>query len=763
MTSKLSRITQAVRLAENQQQALNIIVNSVCDMLEVEVCTIYLADYELNQFVLMAASGLDQSLLGQLTIDFDDGLVGMVGQREEPIQLTTELLNRRSLQTPPFGQSELAASSLGKLSAYLGVPIIHQRKVLGVLSIQQQYERRFEIDEETFLITLATQISSMIADSENDAIIDDQRDHLVRCISGSAASSGVVIGKVKVVFPSLDINTIPNRKTDDIKMELRSLKKAVRRTHLQLEKMSNRMKGLVSDQERSLFDAYQQILGSAGIEQEVEQQIKRGYWAPYALKLVISEHLKAFKSMEDAYLRERAHDIEDLANRVLGNLLRRDSRKIHAEPGTVLVTESISASMIAELPTDNIAAIVTLKGSATSHAAILTKALGIPAIMGLDPCQINRLEGKTVIVDGYNGQIFVSPHQTLIRQFDRLINEEHAFHQELEKQTRSPNKTLDGTPISMMANTSHPMDYEKARHSGANGIGLFRTEIPFMDHQQFPSEKEQIGNYQQVLKGFDGLPVTIRTLDIGGDKQLPYFKIEEDNPFLGWRGIRVTLDHPEIFLVQLRAILRASFNTQNLRIAIPMIATVSELDESLRLLEQAYAEVEKETQDIPGQLHRPKVGIIVEVPSVVFQLKAIIKRVDFVSVGTNDLIQYLLAVDRNNLRLRNLYSHFQPSVLKILKMVIDQCKDEQVEVQVCGEMASDPLAAIVLVGMGFRELSMNAGAIAKVKHAISRFECSELEQLAAEILQFETEPKVRSALIETMEAKGLSGLIRAGN
>ncbi len=755
MTSKLSRITQAVLLAENQQQALDIIVSGVCDMLEVEVCTIYLADYDLNQFVLMAATGLDPSLIGQLSVDFDDGLVGLVGQREEPIHLS------RGDSQPHL--SALEQFNQEKLSAYLGVPIIHQRKVLGVLSIQQQQTRRFEIDEETFLITLATQVSSIISNTENDAIIEDDRDHLVRCISGSPASSGVVIGPAKVVFPSLDITTIPKRKTDDIQAELKALGKAVKRTHLQLEKMSSRMKGLVSDQERSLFDAYQQILGSAGIEHEVEQQIKLGYWAPYALKLVILQHLKAFKSMEDPYLRERADDIEDLANRVLGNLLRRNSRKIHAEPGTVLITESISASMIAELPIDNISAIVTLKGSATSHAAILTKALGLPAIMGLDPCQINRLDGKTVIVDGYNGQIFVSPHQTLIRQFDRLINEERAFYQDLEKDHQSPNSTLDGVSISMMVNTSHPMDFEKAQFSGANGIGLFRTEIPFMNHQQFPSEKDQVNDYQQVIQGFNGLPVTIRTLDIGGDKQLPYFAIEEDNPFLGWRGIRVTLDHPEIFLVQLRAILRASHNSQNLRIAIPMIATISELDDAMRLIEQAFAEVEQETSDLPGKLYRPKIGIIIEVPSVVFQLKAIIKRVDFVSVGTNDLIQYLLAVDRNNLRLRNLYSHFQPSVLKILKMIIEQCEGEQVELQVCGEMASDPLAAIVLVGMGYRELSMNASAISKVKRAISRFNSSELELLIEQIMQYETEPKIRSVLVKAMEAKGLSGLIRAGN
>lgn len=742
-------------MAESLQQALDIIVENVCLTLDVEVSAIYLADYEQDQFVLMATKGLNPDLIGQLRLGFNEGLVGLVGQREEPIHLQSAKAH------PAYRYVEEIQEDL--LSAYLGVPIIHQRKVLGVLSIQQEEARQFELDEETFLITLATQISSVISNSENDAIIDDENhNQLVRCISGTPVSSGVVIGKAKVISPSFDISTIPKRKTDNIQLEINSLRKAVQRTHLQLEKMSNRMKGLVSDQERSLFEAYQQILGSVGIEQEVEQQIKRGYWAPYALKRVIFEHLKAFQSMEDPYLRERAHDIEDLANRVLGNLLRRESRKMIVEPSTVLIAETISASMIAELPIENISAIVTLKGSSTSHAAILTKALGLPAIMGMDPCQISRLDGKQVIVDGYNGQVFVSPDETLVKQYGRLINEEQEFHRELQLEQQSPNTTKDGIEVSLMVNTSHPMDFERAQQSGANGIGLYRTEIPFMNHQQFPSEQTQINIYQGIIQGFNGMPVTIRTLDIGGDKQLPYFKIEEENPFLGWRGVRVTLDHPEIFLVQLRAIFRASFNNNNLRIAIPMIATISELDESYRLINQAFAEVEEETQDLEGTLFRPKIGIIIEVPSVVFQLKDIIKRVDFVSVGTNDLIQYLLAVDRNNLRLRSLYSHFQPAVLKILKMIIEQCANESVEVQVCGEMASDPLAAIVLLGMGYRELSMNAGNISKVKRAISRFEIPELEQLTARILQYETDAKVKSELIQIMEQKGLSSLIRAG-
>lgn len=759
MFDKLSRITQAVNLADNQQQALELIVEDVCTELDVEVCSILLADYDLNQFVLMANRGLNPDSVGQLHIGFNEGLVGLVGQREEPIHLES------AKSHPAFYYCEGLQEE--DFSAYLGVPIIHQRRVLGVISIQQKATRQFELDEETFLLTLAAKVSSILSNTETNAIInDEERNLLVRCINGIPASSGVAIGTAIVLFPVLDIGNIPQRKTQDINAEIKQLRKAVKRTHLQLERLSNRMKGLISEQERSLFQAYQQILGSAGIEQEVEEQIRAGYWAPFALKTVIFRHLKTFRSMEDPYLRERAHDIEDLANRVLANLMQKKSNQLEPEPGTILVAETITASMLAEVPLSNISAVISLNGSSTSHAAILAKALGIPAIMGLDPCQINRLDGKNMIVDGYNGQIFVSPDPTLVKQYERLINEEIEFSEELEKEQAKPNCSKDGTVISLLVNSSHPADFEKAQKSGANGIGLYRTEITFLQQQQFPSQETQVQVYKKVINGFNEMPVTIRTLDIGGDKQLPYFKIKEDNPFLGWRGIRVTLDHPEIFLVQLRAIFKASIGHSNLKIAIPMISTIEELDESYRLINQAFSEIEEEAFAVNKKLFRPKIGIILEVPSAVFQLQQIIKRVDFISIGTNDLIQYLLAVDRNNLRLRNLYSHFQPAVLQILKQIIDTCQASQessVDLQICGEMASDPLAAIVLIGMGYRELSMTSGNISKVKRAISRFTLKEMQQLCEQVMNYETETKVKSELLNAMEQQGLGGLIRAGN
>lgn len=779
MIRKLVRITKAVELADDQQQVLELVVKNTCAELSVEVCSIFLADYLTNQFVLMASQGLNPQCIGKVRIDFNEGLVGLVGQREEPIHL------QFAEDHPSFQYvKELNEDAF---SAYLGVPIIHQRKVLGVLCIQQRDGRQFEIDEETFLITLAARISSTLSGNKTDALLnDDSSDQLVRCINGSPASSGVAIGTAKVIFPSHDIRSVPIRKTKDVEGEIRRLQQAVKRTHVELKKMSKRMIGLISEQERSLFDAYQQILGSAGIEQEVETEIKSNLWAPSALKVVIMRHLKAFASMEDSYLSERGKDIEDLANRVLANMLRRSQQKTDVEQLTqpiILVAETITAAMLAEVDTSKILAVISLNGSATSHAAILTKALNIPAIMGLEPCQVNRLDNKQIIVDGYKGQLFVSPNENLIERYNKLIVEDKALTDDLENQSPSPNMTKDGTPICLLINSSSRFSTEvkvgklksgsKKKNnqniaenlaiSGADGIGLYRTEIPFMQHSQFPSEDEQVAIYEKVLQQYAEQPVTIRTLDIGGDKQLPYFKIKEENPFLGWRGIRVTLDHPEIFLVQVRAMLRASLDRKNLKISLPMVATIEELDDSLRLIHQATAEIEEEAFKLNKTLYKPKVGIILEVPSAVLQIENIIPRVDFLSIGTNDLIQYLLAVDRNNQRIKGLYNHFQPAVLKILRFIINECEGHEMSLQVCGEMASDPLAAIMLIGMGYREFSMSASNISRVKKTISQFTLDEMINLSKQLNKYETAAKIKSELLIAMENKGLGGLNRAGN
>jgi len=756
LLEQLRQVSLAVNLAEGQQQTLDVIVNEICRALDVDACSIYLADYQQHQFVLMASQGLNPDCIGRATLGFNEGLVGLIGQREEPIHLQ-QASDHPAFQFIPDSREEL-------FNAFLGVPIIHQRKVLGVLVIQQIQPRQFELDEETFLITLAAQLSAVLSNSEINRQFDDLASPAISpVISGVPASSGVALGRARILFPLENIHAIPDRTTEDVNAELKKIKQAVKTSQRQLQRMSRRMQGKISQQELSLFDAYLQILGSEGLSHEVAQVIREGFWGPTALRKVTQKHLKTFQMMEDPYLSERAADIEDLANRVLAHYLKSSSRQPVYPDNTIVVAENISVSMLAELPVDKVAAIVSLKGSATSHAAILAKALGIPAIMGLQACPINRMEDKELIVDGYNGQLIVSPSDSTKRQYQVLLREERELAAELAQDNQLPNVTADGVPVKLMINTSLSMDGERAASLGIDGVGLYRTEIPFMRLHQFPPETVQANIYRDLIRQFADLPITFRTLDIGGDKQLNYFPIVEENPFLGWRGVRVTLDHPEIFLVQLRAIFKASVNFKKLRLAIPMVSTVEELNECLRLIQQAFDEVEQELENRRGQIYWPKIGIILEVPATIFQLQTLAAKVDFVSVGTNDLIQYLMAVDRNNLRVKNLYSHFQPAVLSALKQIASCCEKAQIPFQVCGEMAADPAASLLLVGMGYSELSMNVGSYARVKRVLSRFELRQMQQLVAQTAEFETAAKVKDHLLRLLEKQGLGGLVRAGN
>lgn len=756
MLEQLRRVTQAVSLAQGKQKTLDVIVSEICQVLEVEVCSVYLADYQTSQFVLMANRGLNPKCVGQTRLEFNQGLVGLIGQREEPIHLN------QASEHPAF--SYVPEADEASFNAFLGVPIIHQRKVLGVLVIQQKAPRQFALDEETFLITLAAQLAAILSSSEVDDLFDENEgDLFVRMLRGVAASSGVASGVARVLFPPEDIHSVPDRKTKDVAAELAKLRIAVKATHSQLQQMSQRMQGLISEQELSLFDAYQQILGSQGLSMEVEEQVRNGYWAATALRIVVQKHLNTFRSMQDAYLRERANDIEDLANRLLAQLLKAHKPAQNIGAGTVVVAETVTAAMLAELPIENVVGVVSIKGSSTSHAAIVAKALGIPAIMGLESCPIHRMESKSLIVDGYTGQLYLSPNPSLLNQYQGLIQQEQQLASELAAESNLPNATKDGTTIKLMINSSQPKDTAQFAQSGADGVGLYRTEMPFMQLQQFPSEERQTQIYRQLLQQVNGCPVTIRTLDIGGDKQLSYFPIKEENPFLGWRGVRVTLDHPELFLVQLRAIFKASVGLDNVKLALPMVSTLEELDESFRLIHQAFDEVEVEVSQFDQSIKRPKIGLILEVPATVFQLATFARRVDFISVGTNDLIQYMMAVDRNNMQVKNLYSHFQPAVLKVLDHVAKECHRSGVSLQICGEMAADPLAALVLVGMGYGELSMNAGCLARVKRAISRFDRVEMQSMVETILTYETEAKVKDFLFREFERRGLGGLVRAGN
>ena len=424
----------------------------------------------------------------------------------------------------------------------------------------------------------------------------------------------------------------------------------------------------------------------------------------------------------------------------------------------ILVADELSATTLAELPHDRLAGVVVRDGASNSHAAIMVRALGIPTVMGAD-IQPSVLHRRTLVVDGYRGELLVDPEPVLLQEYQRLITEENELTRLAEDDVNLAAQLKSGERIRVMLNAGLSPEHEEKLGSRIDGIGLYRTEIPFMLQSGFPSEEEQVAQYQGMLQMFNDKPVTLRTLDIGADKQLPYMPISEENPCLGWRGIRITLDQPEIFLVQVRAMLRANAATGNLSILLPMITSIDEVDEAKRLIERAGREVE---EMIGYAIPKPRIGVMIEVPSMVFMLSHLANRVDFISIGTNDLTQYILAVDRNNTRVASMYDSLHPAVLRALAMIAREAEQAGVDLRLCGEMAGDPMCVAVLIGLGFSHLSMNGKSVARIKYLLRRIDFAEAQTLANRTLEAQLATEVRHQVAAFMERRGLGGLIRGG-
>jgi phosphotransferase system enzyme I (PtsP) len=413
---------------------------------------------------------------------------------------------------------------------------------------------------------------------------------------------------------------------------------------------------------------------------------------------------------------------------------------------------------LVELPVDKIAAIVTSEGAMNSHMVIVARALGIPTVVGVTELPINTLDDAEMIVDAHQGRVFINPPRRLRTRYKEIQKEEEQIAKDLKQYETKDAMTPDGIAVPLYVNTGLMIDVVRGVQRGAKGVGLYRSEIPFMLRDRFPGEEEQRAIYRQQLSHFANKPVVMRTLDIGADKDLPYFSIEEENSALGWRGIRFTLDHPEIFSSQIRAMLKASIGLNNLHILLPMVTSVSEVEEALYLLDRDWQAVQEEEQ---VKINKPKIGIMVEVPSVLLQIEEFAELVDFFSVGSNDLTQYLLAVDRNNPRVANVYSHFHPSILRALTRLVQECHKYDKPISICGEMAGDPLSAVLLMAMGFNTLSMSSSNILRVRKAICHVPMSDAQEQLDRVLKMSNPLMVKSWMEYYFKTHGLADMVKS--
>jgi phosphotransferase system enzyme I (PtsP) len=755
MLTILRRIVLEFSQASELDQALLRLVSQVKNALSTQCCSVYLADHEKQHFILMASNGLAENAFGRTCIGFTEGLVGLVGQREEPINIANAQQHPDFIHAPEVKEEHF--------KAFLGTPIIHQRKVLGILTVQQEQARFFNENEEAFLVTLSAQLATALASVEAQGMIElSYSQNMAKNLAGIGGSPGVAIGEMIVVHPKADLSKIALNKVSDNQQQLIIFDDAASRTFAEFSQMSEKLKAIISDNSLDIFDVYKQLLESDNFKAEVIAKIKLAWNAQSALKLVVDSYVMQFESLEDEYLRERAYDIKDLGNRLLNNIQNLAEHDQQLPEKFILVAEDVSAAMLAEYQHLGLLGIVSITGSNNSHTAILAKALNIPAIMGVDYLAIRQLHKKQAILDGYACQLYVTPADALINEYQHIVAAENKLYAQVKKEEHLPASTQDGHHVSLLINAGLSAGFEYSQNVGADGVGLYRTEIPFMNRSCFPSESEQTVLYQQVLASFPDKPVTMRTLDVGGDKSLPYFPIIEANPFLGWRGIRITLDHPEIFLVQVRAMMKANYGIGNLAIMLPMISSITEVDEANRLINQAYYELTSELfcneNDV---LERPKVGVMIEVPGIIFQLEDLADKVDFFSVGSNDLTQYLLAVDRNNSRVASLYDFYHPAVLRALHHIAEKIQHRDVPLSICGELANEPTGALLLIAMGYKNLSMSAHSLAKVKWVIRHVDYQQLKQILVRVLSFTNTSDVHSYMHEQLVKLGLGDFVHA--
>ncbi|MCM2680584.1 phosphoenolpyruvate--protein phosphotransferase [Echinimonas agarilytica] len=751
MLHTLRTIVQGVNQSEHLDDALKLLVTQTKHAMETQCCSVYLSDAEAGHFLLMATDGLAEQSAGSAAIGFTEGLIGLVGEREEPINIANAHQHPRFKYMPEVEEEAL--------QAFLGTPIIHQGKVLGVLTIQQAEQRQFSEQEESFLVTLSAQLAAVLAVAKARGQLQTRySEPQMLVLNAVAGAPGIASAKAWVERVAVSLDDISIVQHNDLNVELDRWEQAIQKTRDYIERLAARMGEHLEQDALAIFDVYQHLLDDASIGGAVETHIRKGLNAQSALVEVAKDYIAQFAAMEDAYLKERATDIRDVSQRLLYFLQQGTSELQEWNEAIILVAEEVTASMLASIPRSKLSGIISIRGSSNSHAAILARALGIPAILGASELPLKRSHGEHFIIDGYTGRLYMTPSNAVVEEYGRLLKKESELQAQFDKTLHLPAAMADGRRICMMINAGLAADSEHYG-GGADGVGLYRTEIPFMIQDKFPSEDAQCQIYKSVLEGFPEQPVTMRTLDVGGDKALPYFPIREENPFLGWRGIRMTLDHPEIFLVQIRAMLKANIETQNLKIMFPMVTEIRELQQAKRLVLKAHSELQEE---LGMHFPLPQMGVMIEVPALLYQLRAVADIADFISVGSNDLTQYLLAVDRNNSRVASLYDELNPAVLNALNHIAQECRQYELEFSICGELAGDPLGAILLVAMGYEHLSMNAANIGRVKWAIGKVSQAQCDHMLQKALNLSCPDTIRRQLHVDMDAFGLGSLVRTG-
>jgi phosphotransferase system enzyme I (PtsP) len=702
----LRRLREVMAEPVSAQERLNKIVVLIAANMVAEVCSIYVLRVD-GTLELYATEGLKPDAVHVTVLRQDEGLVGLVSSEAKSLNLSDAQHHPAFSFRPETGE-EIYHS-------FLGVPILRAGNTLGVLVVQNRAARSYSEDEEEALQTTAMVLAETIASGELSALAKpglEPAAHRPLQLEGLSISDGIGLGHVVLHEPRVVITKLI---ADDPQRELQRLDAALNTLRADLDVMLERRDVADAGEHREVLEAYRMFANDRGWTHKMHEAVTTGLTAEAAVERVQSDNRARMLRQTDPYLRERLHDLDDLANRLMRQLVGRDHAPSREQlpDNAIIVARAMGPAALLDYDRKKLRGLVLEEGGPTSHVSIVARALGIAAVGQIDNATGIVDPGDAIIVDGAMGHVYVRPSADVEKNYAdrvRLRASRQAQYAELRKK---PTVTKDGEKITLLVNAGLLVDLPHIAETGAAGIGLFRTELQFMVAAELPRAAEQLRLYRQVLDAAEDRPVTFRTLDIGGDKVLPYmrFEEEEENPALGWRAIRLGLDRPGLLRTQIRALLDAAAERE-LRIMFPMVTTVDEFDQAKALVEKELTHLRRHGHTLPERVH---VGVMVEVPALLYQLDELLKRVDFLSVGSNDLMQFMFAADRSNTRLANRFDPVSPPLLRALKEIVDKGRAANKPVTLCGELASQPIGALALIAIGYRSMSLAASAVGPVK------------------------------------------------
>jgi phosphotransferase system, enzyme I, PtsP len=742
----LRRLREVMAEPVSAQDRLDKVVVLIAANMVAEVCSVYVLRVD-GTLELYATEGLKREAVHETVLKADEGLVGLVASEANPINLS-DAQNHPAFSFRPETGEEIYHS-------FLGVPVLRAGNTLGVLTVQNRARRTYTEEEEEALQTTAMVLAEMIASGELSSIAKPGAEPAARHtmhVQGVALSDGIALGHVVLHEPRV---VVTNVIADDIPRELKRLDAAIATLRADLDRMVEHRDVADGGEHRDVLEAYRMFSYDQGWLHRIREAVSTGLTAEAGAERVQSDTRARMLRASDPYLRDRLHDLDDLANRLMRGLMGQDHApgKENLPDNAIVVARSMGPAALLDYDRKKLRGLILEEGGPTSHVSIVARALGIPTVGEIANATGLVEPGDAVIVDGTTGHVHMRPPQDIEAAYGERVKLRARRQAQYRALRDRPCVTKDGQKIALMINAGLTIDLPHLDETGAAGIGLFRTELQFMVADTLPRTGEQLALYRTVLDAAGKRPVTFRTLDIGGDKVLPYMRnVEEENPALGWRAIRLGLDRPGLLRSQVRALLRAA-GGRELRVMFPMISEVEEFDKAKSLVEVELTHLRRHGHALP---ERVQIGTMLEVPSLLFQLDELLERVDFLSVGSNDLMQFLYAADRGNAHVAHRFDTLSAPMLRALKEIADKAEKHAKPVALCGEMASQPIGALALAILGYRSLSLSPSAVGPIKAMLLELDC---KKGAAAILPFLEQPvgsvSIRHKLEGFAAAEGL--------